>query len=358
MDGTEQNPKSQTPQRTSEFGVRLSNLAMGLLIVVLAIHLLQTFATVLQELCVAVFITYLILPAHRWLVRRGVSSVLASVLMVLAFLACSFGLGTMAYNNLRDLRANLPAYQDSLDNLVRRATEQLPGVQPEHIQQFFLAEKSTVDLGMRLAQSALGTFFGFLVQMLVVLVYLVFILAERASIPGRIRAAFTDQRVQQIQGVAAVINAGIERYIAVKTLMSVLTGTLTTLLLLLFGVDYAIFWGIVAFLLNYIPYLGSWIAVVLPALLSLVQYQSPWLTLALLALLLIAQNTIGYFVEPRIAGTRLNLSPLVIILSLAFWSTIWGIIGMILAVPLVVAVKTVLENIQETKPIATLLSNE
>jgi predicted PurR-regulated permease PerM len=365
MDGNEPNPKSEIrnpkielPPLGSEFGARLSNLAMGMLIVVLAIHLLQVFATVLQELCVAVFITYLILPAHRWLVQRGVSSVLAYVLMVLAFLACSFGLGTMAYNNLQDLRTNLPTYQQSLDNLVRRATVDIPGLKTAHIQEFFLAEKSSVDLGLRIAQSAVGTFFGFLAQMVVVLVYLVFILAERASFHRRIQAAFTGPRVQQITEVADTINAGIERYIAVKTLMSFLSGAVTSLILLLFGVDYAVFWGIVAFLLNYIPYVGSWIAVILPALLSLVQFESPGLTLALLTLLLIAQNAIGYFVEPQIAGSRLNLSPLVIILSLAFWSTIWGIIGMILAVPLVVAVKTVLENIRETKPIATLLSNE
>jgi predicted PurR-regulated permease PerM len=352
------NPKTEPPQRASEFGPRLTNLAMGLLIVVLVIYLLQTFATVLQELCVAVFITYLILPAHRWLVKRGVSSVLAYALMVLGFLACSFGLGTMAYNNLQDLRTNLPAYQESMDNLVRRATLDIPWVKTAHIQEFFLAEKSSVDLGMRIAQSAVGTFFGFVAQMVVVLVYLVFIMAERASFPGRIQAAFTGPRVQQIKEVANTINAGIERYIAVKTLMSFLTGAVTYAVLLVFGVDYAVFWGIVAFLLNYIPYVGSWIAVILPGLLSLVQFENPGLTLALLAVLLVLQNLIGYFVEPRIAGSRLNLSPLVIILSLAFWSTIWGIIGMILAVPLVVAVKTVLENIRETKPIATLLSNQ
>jgi predicted PurR-regulated permease PerM len=128
--------------------------------------------------------------------------------------------------------------------------------------------------------------------------------------------------------------------------------------LLLFGVDYPIFWGIVAFLLNFIPYLGSWVAVALPVLLSLVQFESPWRAVILLLILLSIQNAIGYAIEPSIAGSRLNLSPLVIILSLAFWGTLWGIVGMILAVPLVVVIKSILENIPETRPLATMLSNE
>ena len=129
------------------------------------------------------------------------------------------------------------------------------------------------------------------------------------------------------------------------------------MILFAFGVDYAVVWGLIAFLFNYIPYLGSFVATVLPVLLSLVQFENQGLTLAILVLLLVMQNAIGYLIEPRLAGKRLDLSPLVIILSLAFWGSLWGIVGMILAVPLVVTIKSILEQTAPTQPLARMLSN-
>ncbi|HYT94535.1 MAG TPA: AI-2E family transporter, partial [Gemmataceae bacterium] len=162
----------------------------------------------------------------------------------------------------------------------------------------------------------------------------------------------------RILAVVDRITASIEQYIAVMAYVSLLAGVLVTIALWLFGVPYALFWGILTFALNFIPYLGSLIATVLPVVLTLVDSQSLGMTLAVLIVLVVIQNGIGYLIQPRLAGNRLDLSPLVIILSLAFWGTIWGIAGMILAVPLVVVIKTILQHIPQTKPIATLLSNQ
>jgi AI-2 transport protein TqsA len=253
------------------------------------------------------------------------------------------------------LQIKLPEYEQSLVRLLDKAMDQLPALGSKHAG--LDDEMLGLEKGTKFAQAALGTLSNFLSQAFVVLIYLVFMLAERAGLRERLDKAFAAQRVQEIEDVIQRINAAITQYIVVKTCMGLLAGVLTAAVLLAFGVDYALLWGILAFLFNYIPYLGSIVASVLPVLLSLVQFEDPLVTLCILGLLLLVQNLIGYLIEPRLAGRRLDLSPLVIIVSLAFWGSLWGIIGMILAVPLVVVIKTILEHMLPTRPLARMLSN-
>jgi predicted PurR-regulated permease PerM len=118
-------------------------------------------------------------------------------------------------------------------------------------------------------------------------------------------------------------------------------------------------WGVLIFLFNFIPYIGSLVAVSLPIILSFLQYaDEPWKPLLITVLLLLVQRVVDNYIEPRLTGRKLGVSPLIVLLSLAFWGWLWGIVGMILAVPLTVIGKIILENIPETKPLATLLSNE
>jgi predicted PurR-regulated permease PerM len=341
----------------SRFYRKLNMTAMGLLVFVLVVHLLQTFASVLQQLFIAAFLIYAILPAHRTIVRVGVPSILSFLLIAGLLLAASFGLGQMIYASIDSLRANLPQYEGRVNRLVLDVSERLTWLDGNVVRQLVQGNDAGPAATVNMVRTALGTFVGFLSQILIVFVYLIFLLSERISLGRRVEVGFTHHRAEEIMAVAAKINSSIEQYIAVKTWMSVLAGILTTLVLLICGVDYAILWGILAFLLNYIPYLGSVVATVLPVLLGFLQFETIWTPLVVLILLLIVQNGIGYVVEPRLAGTRLDLSPLVIILSLAFWGSLWGIVGMILAVPLVVVMKAILENIEQTRPIAMLLSN-
>lgn len=348
---------SVTPPPTP-FYRQLQIAAMSLLIFVLLLHLLQTFATVLQELLVAAFIAYLILPAHAWLVRHRVTSLFAFVVIVVVFLAGCYLLGQMTFNSVAQLHANLPQYEENAANLLHDATGRLPPQVLQPLEEIQDRHKPSVERTAEMVEASMGTFFGYLSQALVVLVYLIFLLSERVSLSRRVRAGFPAERAQRIMAIVGRINADIHQYIAVMIGMSVLSGAATTIVLFAFGVDYAVFWGIVAFLLNFIPYLGTWVAVGLPVALSLVQFGSLGKTAAILLILLAVQNAIAYVIQPRLAGRKLNLSPFVIIVSLSFWGIIWGITGMILAVPLVVVCKAILDNFPETKPLATMLSNE
>jgi len=349
-------PKTR-PAPNPLFGHRLNVAAMSLLILVLVLHLLNEFSAILQQLLVATFLGYLILPAHHWLVRHRLPRRLSFPVLILAFLAGSYGVGQIIYNSLADLVANVPTYQSHLSELIQRVAERIPALNRKMLQQVVVGQTATMESSILMIRSALGSFFSFFTQVIVVLIYLAFLLAEQVSFQRRIGAAFDPVRAEQVMAVVRKINSSIVQYIAVKTLMSLLTGLVTFVMLSLFGVSYPILWGIVTFLLNYIPYLGSVVATLLPSLLALLEFPSPWRAVLVLATLAVVQNGIGYIVEPRIAGSRLNLSPLVIILALAFGGAIWGIVGMILAVPVTVAFKAVLENIDETRPIAVMMSN-
>src|SRR5262249_54116865 len=251
----------------------------------------------------------------------------------------------------------LPVYQRNLRNMVYELAEHIPGVDAQTVERMLVGEARTAQENVRTLQSALGTFLGFASNVVVVLVYLVFLLVEQAGFARRIESAFGPVRARPILAVVARINTSITQYLAVMTFVCLLTGILTTAVLLAFGVDYAILWGILTFLANYIPYLGSLVAVALPVLLTVVQFGGLWPAVGVLVLLVLINNVIGFVIQPMMAGRRLDLSPLMILVSLAFGSAVWGVVGMILAVPMAVVVKTVLENVEETRPIAGLMAH-
>jgi len=208
-------------------------------------------------------------------------------------------------------------------------------------------------------RAAVGNFLEFLTATFVVLIYLIFLIAERVSLPGRVARAFGEARAKEILTVVEAINRAVHNYIALKTFVSALPGLLSYAVLAAFGVDFAGMWGVLIFLLHFIPYIGSFVAVALPIVLRFVQHaERPWKPLLITLLMLLIQQVVDNVIEPRLTGHRLGLSPLIVLLSLAFWGWLWGVVGMIRAVPLAVIGKIVLENIRETRPLATLISNE
>jgi predicted PurR-regulated permease PerM len=158
-------------------------------------------------------------------------------------------------------------------------------------------------------------------------------------------------------GVFFNINGAIAQYLSVKVFISLVIALFSTLVLWLFGVDFFIVWGMLTFFANFIPYVGSTVAGLFPVVLSLIQFGSLWVTFPLALILFTAQQLTGNLLEPKLHGARLDVSPVVILLSLAFWGSLWGVTGMVLSVPLVVSLRIALENIEQTKPIAKILSN-
>jgi predicted PurR-regulated permease PerM len=353
-----------SPIDPSQFQRRLTVATLGLLLVVLLGFVLYVCASILQPLFIAGLLVYLVLPVHQWLVRWRVPSAVAYVLIVVCVLGLFWGIGQMAYRNFAELSGEqLSVYEERLDNLARKVLRGLPFAvrDPDN---WHVRNLLTFDIGpdsrvRNVFRAAVGNFLEFLMATFVVLIYLIFLIAERVSLPGRVARAFGEARAREIMTVVETINRAVHDYIALKTFVSFLQGLLSFVVLAAFGVDFAVMWGVLIFLFNFIPYIGSFVAVSLPIVLSFLQYaEEPWKPLLITLLLLVIQRVVDNFIEPRLTGHKLGLSPLLVLLSLAFWGWLWGAVGMILAVPLTVIGKIILENIREAKPLATLMSME
>ncbi len=152
------------------------------------------------------------------------------------------------------------------------------------------------------------------------------------------------EKEKEIEKTFKDITEQVQRYIATKFLISLTTAVLVGITLWLFGVDFVIVWAVLTFFLNFIPNIGSVLAVILPAVMTLIQYESFTYMLIVAGVITVIQNIIGNILEPKIFGDRLGLNPLVILLSLLLWGYIWGIVGMFLSVPLTAVLKIIISN--------------
>ncbi|RMI17033.1 MAG: AI-2E family transporter [Calditrichaeota bacterium] len=196
----------------------------------------------------------------------------------------------------------------------------------------------------------------FLSNTIMVLLFLVFILLGRNQLRKKLAVAFEPEVAEKISGMVTNINRQIQKYILAKTMISLMTALLVTIVLFAFKVEFFLVWGILTFLLNFIPSIGSVIATILPLAVAMIQFESPMQVFWVAILVIAIQVIIGNFVDPRVVGDSVNLSPLVVLFSLIFWGWMWGIIGMFLAVPISVVIKIVLENIDSLRPISVLMS--
>ena len=187
--------------------------------------------------------------------------------------------------------------------------------------------------------------------------YAAFIMAELDRLPAKTRRALDhSEQAEHMLEVVHQINERIGSYLAAKTLVNVILGLASLVVLWLLGIDFPVFWAIVIALLNYIPYIGSAIAVAFPVTTSLVQYASfGHATLALITLM-IPQMMVAYYVEPKFLGRSVNLSPFTVLLSLAIWTALWGMMGAILAIPLTAMVMIILDELPSVRFIAVLMS--
>ncbi len=188
-----------------------------------------------------------------------------------------------------------------------------------------------------------------------VLFFLIFIIFEAHLLPGRIERAWPDSSSKKMAVIQNQIEEGINTYIIVKTGCGLGSAVVAAIVMMAFGIDLWFVWAVLTFILNYVPYIGSLIATIPPLIIGLILLK-PIGLIVLALLLLVNQQVWGNYIETKWAGRALDLSPVILLLITAFSFWLWGIVGMVLAVPLFVIVKIVLENIEETRPIAILLS--
>ncbi len=329
---------------------------LGVLVVFAVATAFKAAQTVVIPLMIAWLLSYICGPVVNYLVRKKVPlglAVFAVLMMVL--LVCYMG-GVFLSGRVLAVLDESPKYLAQLNMIYQDATANL------HLPEDYLAEINWMEkLGPKVAtlSGALAVFMaGFASNLLLVLIFLVFMLLGKPYFKYKVEKAFPPERASQFSEMTASISTQIGQYLVVKVAISGTTGVLVWLSLTLLHVEFALTWGALAFFLNFIPSIGSILASIPPILLAIVQYYpSVWMPIFTAAVLLAIQMVMGNVVEPKIMGDSLNLSPVVILLSLVFFGWLWGIVGALLSVPIAASIKIFCEHIEALRPISILMGS-
>jgi predicted PurR-regulated permease PerM len=320
--------------------------------IVIVIAGMRAAAEILMPFLLALFIAVICTPLYQSMRRRHVPTSLAVAAILLLMMGGVLVVVGVVERALTALTGNLPAYQAAFV----ASTDQLWGWLEElglELPEATLNEYLNVQVLLRYLGTVAATLRDFLSTMFIIVIVAIFILLESSALPAKVRdlpvlSQDTWARLQQIA-------ADVRRYMLLKTVMSLLTGALIALFSLIVGVDFAILLGVLAFALNYIPVIGSIVAALPGILLAFVEFglgTSVLVTVGYVAINIGVSNGI----EPRYFGDGLNLSPLVVILSVLLWGWVLGPMGMLLSVPLTMSVKIALESDEGTEWLALLMS--
>lgn len=338
-------------------GMKLQRSAMTMLIVFFTFYLLYLGQALLLPLVIAGAVAYLInILAHTiCMLKLGGHSLPRPIAMFVA-LAVILGSLTLVIQlitvNIASVITVAPLYQQNLEALIYKGytlagVEEAPNIKEIFAQVNFRSYLQ--DLG--------GTVRSLVSRTGIIILYLIFLLLEQRTFAAKMRELVRDpDRREDVFGLMEKIRSDIRSYIGIKVLTSAATGILSYVVLTRVGVDFASFWAVLIFFLNFIPTIGSIIATAFPSVLALVQFDTLGPFIITASVLTALQFCIGSLLEPRLMGNRLNLSPIVILLSLGLWGSIWGIPGMFLCVPITVIMVIIFSYFPETRPAAVLLS--
>jgi len=331
----------------------------------------------LQYIVVPLIIAYLLVfvfePLNVFLVRKKIPQSLTTVIDIIIIISFFWALSTFIIDSFSKLGNELPLYQQKLNNIVTNTAISF-GVNDPFFTSFNIGEiLSDLDYG-GIASGLFSSTISIFSAGFFVLFFFIFVSSSHKHIIAAIKNRYmrsqsqislkslkkkvlkedqTDinrlelirtEREKRVEKTFKDITEQIQRYIATKFLISLLTGLIVGIILWIFDIDFTIVWAVMAFFLNFIPNIGSIVAIVLPTVMTLIQYESVGYTLLVGGIITIIQNVIGNIIEPKIMGDKLGLNPLVILVSLLVWGYVWGIAGMFLSVPLTAVVKIIISN--------------
>ena len=339
---------------------KLTLFLLGIIAVFVFGVILRELRVVLLPFVIAILLSNVFSPIVTWLRQRRVPTIFSLFLVLLSFSLIVFLMSLILVASVESFVQEVPKYEEILRS---RASQYFEDVQEPLLDLHLIDEKldwrdfipsfgsMTAAIG-----KGLGSILNIVSYVFLILLFMLFMLAESGDLTRRLYRAFPDKQAAHIARIVANIDGQVQQYLLTKTLISMGTGFFTSIVLWLLGVDFALMWGFLAFLLNFIPNVGSIVATILPFFLSLLQFEAFTIPILVLVLLGGVQVTMGNFVEPKVMAFSLNLSALVILVSLIFWGWLWGIWGMILAVPITATLKIVCENIEALHPVAVLMS--
>lgn len=325
-------------------------LLLSLTSIALLIIALRLFAAYLGLILLGLLFAILLTPIYHWLQRKRLPSWLAMLIMVISLVGGGLGLMGLLVVSLKQLAGSVETYQNLLAERLASLQAWLANI---GLDLSALPVKDFFDLEQVIAWLAgsLATLAGVVPTALFILAIIFFALIEAADLSARLQASLGPHhpvtlRTREFTHLAV-------KYIGLRAIINLLVGTAVVVLMLVMGIDFALLWGVLTFFLGFIPYLGIFISTALPTLLAFIEYGLGRAIAVIIGVTIINVSTEN-LVAPKIIGTGLRLSPLVVFLAFFFWSAILGPVGMFLSMPLTILVIFVLQNYEETRWLADL----
>ena len=331
------------------------------LAVVLAGFLCKTMSNVLIPVVLSFMLSFVFLPIIKKLnVKTGIPWVISSLIIVVLFFIVLLGITSILVSSLTGIISEFPKYETRFMSIYKLIAYNL-GIEIDNTKSLFQNLWTSLkvrEYTQKLAVSLSSGVISFSKTLFLIALMTAFILLEMRLTKRKMHYAFKDNRAKITRISNQIINQTM-RYISIKFFISLATGVLCGLTSLIIGLDFPIVWGFLAFIMNFIPIFGSIISVGLTTIFSLIQFYPNWgKTLFIFLFMLTVNMVLGNILEPRIEGKNLGISPVIILISLSLWGYIWGFTGMLLAVPLMVIIKIVCENIEYLRGLAILIGND
>ncbi len=336
----------------------LKNTAYWIIILGGFVFALIYFRSFLEPIVLALLLWYLIRTTRKYIAKLSIKGKalpqwLQRVVAFFVTLFFFYGIYQIISVNIQLISENADSYDSNLRlffGQLREFTDQysfLTNIENE-IQK--IDYQSILSGTFNSLSTALGNF-------ALVIVYVVFFLIEENYLDEKLKNLFQKEGSRKnVSEIFERISKAVNKYFTVKTEVSLLTSVVSYVLLLILGVDFPVLWAFIIFVLNYIPYVGSLVATLLPAIFSIFQFASFWPFLYVFLIIESVQVIVGNYIEPKLMGRTLNLSPLVVLISLSFWGSIWGVLGMILSVPMVSVIIIISAQFPSTRGVAILFS--
>ncbi|MDR1585887.1 MAG: AI-2E family transporter, partial [Treponema sp.] len=339
---------------------RANFFLVGFIAFVLACAVLKAAATVLLPFTIALLLAFVMMPLIRFFQTRNIPLLFSILLVLIIIIAGLYFMGVVLFSSGRNILSLYPRYENRLTEIyiwIARFFDL------SYDDQLTFIENIWGQLGIRnwirdMTFSFSNVSIVFLQNAFMVSIFVVFLLIEAAHFKDKIDLAFEDSKSGQIIKIGNALIVQVSRYLSIKFVISLVTGLVVAILLRLNKVEFALVWGVIQFILNFIPSLGSIVAGMLTSVFALIQFWPEPGPIAITVLIMLGVNMIiGNVLEPKIMGDNMGLSPIVVLLSLTVWGWLWGFAGMILAVPMMVIIKIICENISYMEPLSIILGS-
>ncbi len=335
---------------------------LGIIVAAIAIYIMKELKAIFLPLTFAIFLSFLFQPIIRFLEKKKLPTPLNIFIVVMIILISFTIVGTIVYTSVASFVTDFPKYESQITGMIKNLITQFE-IPMEDVTDYLQNKVNWFQMADRMSLSkiisaTMGNFIDFFIKLLLTVAFMIFIILERSKLAKRLEAVITESDAIHTNAVMEKIEKEVYTYIVNKTLISFITGLLGMFFVAIYGIDFVVISGLLLFILNYIPNIGSLIASAFPILICLIQYGISWQLFAITISLIAIQQLMGTFIEPRVMGSGLKLSPLFVLISLILWFWIWGPVGMIVAVPITSAINRILKEIPSMKIISAFISTE